>query len=193
MKKIPNPNIFNPKILFAPAVATFLLLAGIALALLGGNDVNVITGTETYPYITQNNSVVWGHGDTIVIAYYDSRGDGDTPNFNRCGVSVSTDNGETFTRITNPFAATGLCYGDASVFFSRRAGKWFVSFQSATCVSDNGGRTGAGIRSWQSTDGVNWVLGSCIANAGYNFARNSFLLDHSTWVDNNPASPRYGW
>ena len=52
---------------------TLLLRAGTRRDLqppagIGLTDVNVITGAEAHPNITQNNSVVWAHGDTIVVA-----------------------------------------------------------------------------------------------------------------------------
>jgi len=58
--------------------------------------VDLITGTETYPYINQSTTFSWGNPDNpdqIVVAYNDTRGSGS-------GASVSTDGGLTFTRLT---------------------------------------------------------------------------------------------
>src|SRR5712691_11468156 len=74
-------------------------------------NVNTITGTETYPKVTQSESMVWSSdGNTIVVNYNDSR---TAPN-NYSGVSRSIDGGSTFTRIDpSPFASGhGTNYGD---------------------------------------------------------------------------------
>ena len=148
----------------------------LGLSLLGGTDINLITGTETHPKVTQAESAAWGHGNTIVVAYDDSRGSGGTP-ASYCGVSVSTDGGATFTRSSYLFNTTGACFGDPTVFYSVRAAKWFIGFFA--------GRCNTGFGQWESTDGVNWSESGCIVNAN----GPDFL---SSWVDNNPASPYYG-
>ena len=151
------------------AVALALASAGILLAVLGGTDINLITGAETHPKVTQHDSVVWGHGDTVVVVYRDGR---ESPN--TCGISVSTNGGETFTRITpSPFGVD--CSGNPSVFYSVRAAKWFFSA--------NGG--GCALGQWESFDGINWTSSGCILTSGP-------PSNHSTWVDNNPGSPNYG-
>ena len=78
----------------------------------GAGDVNLITGTETTPNITQSETFTWANPDNpqqVVVAYNDSRGRNQSP-INISGASVSTDGGATFTRVTNasgqsPFAA----------------------------------------------------------------------------------------
>lgn len=159
----------------ARIVSAFLLVSsGILLAVLGGSDLNLITGGETHPNVTQHDSVVWGHGDTVVVVYRDGRGDPNT--LNRCGISVSTDGGETFTRLTpSPFSTNGGCYGNPSVFYSVRAAKWFFSANAGSC----------GLGQWESTDGINWISSGCIIATGS-------PGNHSTWVDNNPGSPHFG-
>ena len=108
-------------------------------------------------------------------------------------MSVSTNGGETFTRIVSPFAASAPCNGDGSVFYSRRASKWYVNFSVSDCSNAFDG-SGSGIRQWSSSDGINWTIGSCVANASFEdqFFRFDALLNSSAWVDNNPASPAYG-
>lgn len=141
----------------------------------GGGNINLTIGGDTYPHVTQHDSGVWGHSNTIVVAYSDSRGV-DSGSFG--GASVSTNGGGTFTRLSYLFTEGGECLGNASVFYSARAAKWFISFMSTRCGT-------GGIGQWESTNGVNWVNSGCIAS-GSNFDR------PSTWVDNNPASPFYG-
>src|SRR5438552_4146253 len=93
--------------------------------LVASADVNTITGTETYPHVTQSESMVWSSdGNTIVVNYNDSR---TAPN-NYSGVSVSTDGGVTFTRLNpSPFAnGHGTNYGDPIVVYNARLVKWFA-------------------------------------------------------------------
>ena len=68
----------------------------------GAADVNVITGTETYPNVTQSGTFTAINPDNpneIVVAYNDTRGRNAIP-INLSGASVSTDAGNTFTRLT---------------------------------------------------------------------------------------------
>ena len=63
----------------------------------GGTDVDLITGTETYPNIDQSTTFSAGNPDNpnqIVVAYNDSRGLNANP-INISGASVSTDGGTT--------------------------------------------------------------------------------------------------
>ena len=83
-------------------VSAFALLCSTAMASLaasGGADVDLITGAEVSPRVTQAESAIWGHQDTVVAAYVDSSGGNLNPP-SYCGVSVSTDGGTTFTRLT---------------------------------------------------------------------------------------------
>ena len=143
----------------------------------GGSDINLITGTEMAPRITQSNSVVWAHGNTVVVAYNDSSGGGLSPR-SYCGVSTSTDGGNSYTRLPYKFNAGGTCYGSPSLFYSVRAGKFFISNLSDRCNT-------LGVAQWTSPDGVNWTNGTC----AHNGQNDDF--PHG-WVDNNPASPFYG-
>ena len=70
----------------------------------GTTDVNLITGTETSPNITQSETFTAGNPDNplqIIVAYNDSRGRNAIP-INISGASVSTDGGNTFVRLTPP-------------------------------------------------------------------------------------------
>ena len=91
--------------------------------LFGAADVNLITGTETSPNITQSETFTWANPDNpnqIVVAYNDSRGRNASP-INISGASVSTDGGATFTRLTtgsgqSPFANT---LGDPVILYNQ--------------------------------------------------------------------------
>src|SRR5438552_11393465 len=77
----------------------------------GTTDVDLITGLETYPNITQSETFCAVNPDNanqIVVAFNDSRGRNISP-INISGASVSTDGGPTFTRLT-----TGSCHGPFS-------------------------------------------------------------------------------
>ena len=96
----------------------------------GAADVNLITGTETSPNVTQSETFTWANPDNpnqIVVAYNDSRGRNANP-INISGASVSTDGGTTFTRLTaasgqSPFANT---FGDPVVLYHRPSGTWLT-------------------------------------------------------------------
>src|SRR6266513_822118 len=68
----------------------------------GAGDVNLITGTESSPNITQSETFTTVNPENpnqIVVAYNDSRGRNVSP-INISGASVSTDGGATFARVT---------------------------------------------------------------------------------------------
>ena len=68
----------------------------------GAADVDLITGTETFPAVTQSETYTMANPDNpnqIVVTYNDSRS---AQPINYSGASVSTDGGTTFTRSTNP-------------------------------------------------------------------------------------------
>lgn len=142
-----------------------------------GTDVNLVTGAETYPRVTQNTSATWGHGNTVVVAYQDSTGLDLSPSSN-CGVSVSTDGGATFTRLSYKFNDGGACYGGPSVLYSTNAAKWFVYFLSGRC----GGAPAIG--QWESPDGINWTSAPCIPNT-------SNAQNPASWVETNPGNALY--
>src|SRR5712692_5622226 len=141
-------------------------------------NINVITGTETFPKVTQSESMVWSSpdGQTIVVNYNDSS---DSP-ANYSGVSVSTDGGATFQRLLpSPFATGhGTNFGDPIVVFNAALNTWFAGDLATGCGSQ-------GIGLWTSPDGLAWSPGAC-AHTGNADDRESL------WVDNNPDSPFYG-
>jgi hypothetical protein len=144
-----------------------------------GSDLDVITGSETYPRVTQAESFVGSHESTLVVAYNDSRGDTESPE-NYSGVSVSKNGGATFTRLgsSSPFTGHGNNYGDPIVIFNAKLGKWFAGDLAAGCG-------GQGVGLWTSTTGEAWSVGAC-AHTGTQDDRESM------WVDNNASSPHYG-
>jgi hypothetical protein len=141
-----------------------------------GVNVDVITGGETYPHVTQSEDQIWAHGKKVVIAYNDSR---DAPS-NYSGISYSTNAGGSFTRILpSPFATGhGTNFGDPIVVYNNKLGKWFAGFIATGCG-------GQGIGLWTSTNATSWVTGAC-AVVESNADRESM------WVDNTTTSPHYG-
>ena len=149
--------------------------------LYGATDVNLITGTETSPNITQSETFTWANPDNpmqVVVAYNDSRGRNANP-INISGVSVSTDGGTTFTRVTtasgqSPFAGTE---GDPVVLYNRANATWFTVWLDTAC----GGQGLGGYKSTNPSDPTSWTH-FCVHN-------NSQDDRNSGWADNNPASP----
>jgi len=94
----------------------------------GATDVNLITGTETSPHITQSETFTAANPDDpnqIVVAYNDSRS---ATSNNISGASVSTDGGTTFTRLTkttgqSPFSNT---LGDPVILYNKPTGTWYT-------------------------------------------------------------------
>src|SRR6188474_816360 len=103
----------------------------------GAGDVDVITGTETPPNITQSETYTMvnpENANQIVVAYNDSRGREADP-INISGASVSTDGGTTFTRLTaaggqSPFAGT---FGDPVVLYNKPTATWFTVWLDGAC------------------------------------------------------------
>src|SRR3989475_5834528 len=109
---------------------------------------NTITGTESYPKVTQSESMVWSSdGNTIVVNYNDSS----TSSSNYSGVSVSTNGGNTFTRLLPaPFASGhGTNYADPIVVYNANLATWFAGDLATGCG-------GHGIGPWASADGLYW-------------------------------------
>jgi hypothetical protein len=107
----------------------------------GGTDVDLITGTETSPNITQSETFTAANPDdpnVIGVAYNDSRGRNFNP-INISGASFSTDGGITFTRLTpSPFVNT---FGDPVLLYNKPTQTWFTVWLDGGC----GGQGLAGI------------------------------------------------
>src|SRR5438128_944672 len=150
----------------------------------GSTDVNLITGAETSPDITQSETFSWTNPDNplqIVVAYNDSRGRFANP-INISGASVSTDGGTTFTRLTrttgqSPFANT---LGDPVILFNKPSQTWFAIFLDVGC----GGQGIGGYKSTNPSDPNSWTH-FCVHNA-------SFDDREAGWADNNTSSPFFG-
>ncbi|MDQ3197943.1 MAG: glycoside hydrolase [Verrucomicrobiota bacterium] len=163
---------------------SFPFVQEILAPLLGTADVDLITGTEINPHTTQSETFVAANPDNpqeIVVAYNDSRGVASNP-INISGASVSTDGGNTFTRLTrstgqSPFANT---FGDPVVLYNRPTGTWFTVWLDAAC----GGQGLGGYKSTTPANADSWTH-FCVHN-------NSADDRESGWTDNNPSSPFYG-
>jgi hypothetical protein len=150
----------------------------------GTTDVDLITGTESNPNVTQSETFTASNPDNpnqIVVAYNDSRGRNVSP-INISGASVSTDGGTTFTRLTtgsgqSPFSNT---VGDPVILYNRPTGTWFTIWL-------DGGCGGQGLGGYKSTTPSN-------ANSWTHYCIHSNNNDdrESGWADNNPSSPFYG-
>jgi hypothetical protein len=150
----------------------------------GAADINLITGTETFPNVTQSETFAWANPENpqhIVVAYNDSRGRFAAP-INISGASVSTDGGTTFTRLTratgqSPFDNT---FGDPVVLFNSPSDTWFTVWLDGGCGFQGLG----GYKSTTPWDPNSWTH-FCVHN-------NSADDRESGWADNNPASPFFG-
>src|SRR6266508_981379 len=150
----------------------------------GATDVNLITGTETSPNVTQSETYTTANPDDpnqIVVAYNDSRGRNAAP-ISISGASVSTDGGTTFTRLTktngqSPFDNT---FGDPVVVYNKPSGTWFTVWLDAAC----GGQGIGGYKSTTPDDPNSWT----------HYCAHTGSLDdrESGWADNNPGSPFFG-
>ena len=145
----------------------------------GGANANVVTDTDTWPHVTQSESMIAidSFASTIVVSYNDSHS---APS-NYSGVSYSLDGGSTWTRILpSPFATGhGTNYGDPIISWNDASGV----FVAGDLVSGDCGPQGIGV--WTSPDAINWTVGGC-AHVNNNDDRESM------WVDNNSVSPFYG-
>jgi len=147
----------------------------------GGTDVDLITGTESFPNVTQSTTFSTANPDNpnqIVVAYNDTRG----PNTNGSGASVSTDGGTTFTRLTyngqSPFPNTG---GGPVVLYSRHSSTWYTVWADLACGGLGGYKS---TTPWDPSP-ASWIHYNCVVN-------NPLADRHSGWVDNNSSSLHYG-
>src|SRR6266545_2113923 len=150
----------------------------------GTTDVDLVTGAETSPNVTQSETFTASNPDNpnqIVVAYNDSRGRNVSP-INISGASVSTDGGTTFTRLTNasgqsPFSNT---VGDPVILYNRPTGTWFTVWLDGGC----GGQGLGGYKSTTPSNANSWTH--------YCIHTNNNDDRESGWADNNPSSPFYG-
>src|SRR5439155_11120957 len=107
--------------------------------------VDVVTGDDAPPAVTQSEDQVAVHGSTVAVAYNDSSDDASSQ---YSGYSVSTDGGATFTRIKpSPFATGhGSNVGDPVLVWDSALAR----FVAGDLV---GGCGGQGIGMWTSADG----------------------------------------
>jgi len=133
---------------------------------------------DTFPHVTQSTSSFAAQGDTVVAAYNSSS---NAPG-NYSGISYSLDGGATYIEIRpSPFATGhGTNYGDPIAIYSNKVSQFYTFW--LVSGSDCGLQ---GIGSWNSSDGINWAVGSCPHTGNSDDKENA-------WVDNNPSSPYYG-
>src|SRR6266496_2078115 len=157
----------------------------------GATDKNLITGTETFPNVTQSETFTTANPDNpnqIVVAYNDSRGRNFTP-INISGASTSTDGGTTFTRLTcanntppcqvgqSPFSGT---LGDPVLLYNKPTGTWYYVLLDTLCGAQGLG----GYKSTNPTAPNSWTH-FCVFSEGS-------ADRESGWADNNPSSPFFG-
>ena len=150
----------------------------------GGTDVDLITGTESFPNVTQSETFTTANPDDpsqVVVAYNDSRGRNFNP-INISGASFSTDGGNTFTRLTkangqSPFDNT---FGDPVILYHKPSGTWVTVWLDGAC----GGQGLGGYKSTTPDDPNSWTH-FCGFNEGS-------ADRESGWADNNPSSPFFG-
>src|SRR5213076_3320245 len=150
----------------------------------GTSDVDLVTGAEISPNVTQSETFTASNPDNlnqIVVAYNDSRGRNVSP-INISGASVSTDGGNTFTRLTtgsgqSPFLNT---VGDPVILYYKPTATWFT-------VWLDGGCGGQGLGGYKTT-----TPGNANSWTHYCIHSNNNDVRESGWADNNPSSPFYG-
>jgi len=163
---------------------SFPLVQQMLAPLFGAADVDLITGTESSPNITQSETFTTANPvnpQEIFVAYNDSRGRNANP-INISGGSVSTDGGSTFTRLTaangqSPFANT---LGDPVALYNGPTGTWYTVWLDVAC----GGQGLGGYKSATPADPNSWTHFCVHTNAADD--------RESGWADNNPSSPFYG-
>ena len=150
----------------------------------GDTDVDLITGTESFPNVTQSETFTTANPDNpdqIVVAYNDSRGRNANP-VNISGASVSVDGGLTFTRLTkangqSPFDNT---FGDPVILYNKPSTTWFTVWLDGGC----GGQGLGGYKSTTPDDPNSWTHFCVHSESGAD--------RESGWADNNPSSPFFG-
>src|SRR5205814_10667718 len=128
----------------------------------GATDVDLITGVETNPNITQSETFTTVNPENpnqIVVAYNDSRGRNASP-INISGASASTDGGATFTRVTlasgqGPFSNT---VGDPVILFNGPTDTWYTVWLDGAC----GGQGLGGYKSTTPWVATSWTHYNCV-------------------------------
>jgi len=151
----------------------------------GATDVDLVTGAETSPNVTQSETFTTvnpENANQIVVAYNDSRGRSVSP-INISGASVSTDGGTTFARVTlasgqGPFSNT---VGDPVILFNGPTDTWYTVWLDGAC----GGQGLGGYKSTTPWVATSWTHYNCVHS-------NSQDDRESGWADNNPSSTFYG-
>ena len=152
----PSPSFFS-RSSGTPSKFMQKLLAPLAY---GATDVDLVTGPETSPNVTQSETFTAANPDNplqILVAYNDSRGRNASP-INISGASFSTDGGNTFTRLTaangqSPFPGTE---GDPVALYNRPTGTWFTVWLDTACG-------GQGLGGYKSTTPENPTAGPTFA------------------------------
>src|SRR6266403_3100759 len=105
----------------------------------GATDVDLVTGAETSPNVTQSETFTASNPDDpnqIVVAYNDSRGRNVSP-INISGASVSTDGGVTFDRLTDPARGNQSPFtnteGDPVILYNKPTSTWFTIWIDVAC------------------------------------------------------------
>src|SRR5256884_2425050 len=150
----------------------------------GATDVDLITGAESFPNITQSETYSLANPDNanqILVTYNDSRGRNFNP-INISGASVSTDGGNTFVRLTaangqSPFTNT---LGDPVTLYNKPTQTWFAIYLDVGC----GGQGIGGYKSTTPSDPNSWTHFCVHSNSGDD--------RESGWADNNTSSPHFG-
>ena len=148
----------------------------------GTTDVDLITpGPESGTHITQSETYSLANPDNpnqILVTYNDDSSGVSANPINFSGVSVSTDGGTTFTRLTpSPFTNT---VGDPVTLYNSPSGTWFAIFLDVSC----GGQGIGGYKSTTPWDPNSWTH-FCI-HTGFSDDR------ESGWADDNTSSPFFG-
>lgn len=160
-------------------------IAPVWSAKLGGSDLNLITGDETFPAVTQAGSMAWGNGSEVLVAYTDTR---DAPT-SFSGLSVSTDGGVNFDRLTpNPFPTVfGSDWGNPAVAYDEVGTRWLA----VVLTDDCGGGPGPGIGLMSSTDPStpgSWTVETCPHAPAMNVMDDRPII----WIDNDDGSAYHG-
>ena len=167
-------DFYQPPLGSAPQVRT-----DAATRTLGTSDINLVTTAETFPAVTQAGSQAAGNGTDVLVVYNDSI---NAPN-NYSGMSVSTDGGITFNRLSpSPFGTLfGNDLGSPTVAWDDANSQWL-----AASLVDGCSAQGIGVMSSNDpSDPSSWASVGC-AHSGDSDDRPIL------WVDNNSSSPFYG-